>query len=138
MHTLTISPTYELLSRVEAAEYLRLDITTISRMITAGRLPTVRLGCRVLLRREALAAYLHPAHPVTHTPAPDPEAIITRPEAIRVLKISPSHFDSLAKEHGLTPLYAGRSVRFRLAEVLAFIDACSTPATIGPLAGRVR
>lgn len=48
----------DLLTRAEAADAARVSLETLKRWIAAGHLPTVRPGGRVLVRRDALAAYL--------------------------------------------------------------------------------
>lgn len=48
----------DLLTRDEAAEVLRVSLTTMSRIIGSGRLPHLRIGRAVRIPREALDAYV--------------------------------------------------------------------------------
>lgn len=47
-----------LLDLNEGASALRVSRSTVKRLIGEGRLPVVRIGRRVLLRRDALEAFL--------------------------------------------------------------------------------
>lgn len=48
----------DLLTREEAAEVLRVSLTTMSRILGSGRLPHLRIGRAVRIPREALDAYV--------------------------------------------------------------------------------
>lgn len=48
----------DLLTRSEAADVLRVSLTTMSRIIGSGRLPHLRIGRAVRIPREALDAYV--------------------------------------------------------------------------------
>lgn len=55
-HHLSTAP--ELLTRSEAAAIARVHVETLARWISGGRLPTVRLGRKVLIARPALEAFI--------------------------------------------------------------------------------
>jgi excisionase family DNA binding protein len=44
----------EVMTRVEACAYLKISLPTLKRYIRAGMIPVVKLGRRVLLRKETL------------------------------------------------------------------------------------
>jgi len=48
----------DLLTLTEAADAARVTVKTISRWIADGRLPIVRMGRRVLIRRDTFAAFV--------------------------------------------------------------------------------
>jgi excisionase family DNA binding protein len=59
----------ELLTRAEAADVARVHVDTLARWITDGSLPAVRLGRRVLVRRDSLTALIEQSTaPATHGP----------------------------------------------------------------------
>lgn len=54
----TITPTPELLSVPVAAEYLSVSERFVRRMVSEGRVPVVKLGKHVRVRRADLDAYI--------------------------------------------------------------------------------
>lgn len=136
-----------LLDRLSAAERARCHVATLDRWIAAGRLPTVRLGeRRVLLRASALEALAEATAtgitpPQTAEPLPV-GARVTRQEAATWLRIGTTTLDTWAQPYAvpplrLTPARMGRRLTYRAADLAALIDATSSPATSGPLAGRI-
>jgi excisionase family DNA binding protein len=58
----------EVMTKQEAADYLKISLPTLERRIRAGVIPVVKLGRRVLLRKEALDRVLRD-HERVRTPA---------------------------------------------------------------------
>lgn len=135
-----------LLDRMSAAERARCHVATMDRWITAGRLPVVRLGDRVLVRVSALEALATATAtgvtPPLSTLALPAGARVTRAEAAQWLAVGESTLKTWAKSPvaphpRLCPERMGRRVTYRVDDVAALIDANSSPATSGPLAGRI-
>lgn len=132
---------YDLRTRLEAAEALRAHPASVDRWIKAGALPCVRLGTRVLVRSTVLTAFIA-AHegtaPTAETPAAvaDPQAVMNYPEAARTLRVARSTLDRWSAAGEIPAFHVGRNLKVRAADVAAFIDRNSIPATTGPLAGR--
>lgn len=53
-----MDPQYELLTRDEAADALRVHVSTIGHMTRRGQLPAVRVGKRVFITRAAIQAHI--------------------------------------------------------------------------------
>lgn len=135
-----------LLDRMSAAERARCHIATLDRWIDAGRLPVVRFGGRVLLRvsaveslAEASATGRAPALTAQELP---PGARVTRREAAQWLTVGETTLKTWTTSakgpvRRPRPERMGRRVTYRAADIAALIDANSTPATTGPLAGRI-
>lgn len=132
---------YALLRRSEAAALFHRSTKTLDEWIKAGRLPVVRIGARVLIRRSAVAAYLdalNPEHSARAEPAaagPAAGAYISLNHAAGVLGIHRNTLDALTITGDLPRLRFGRSRVLPLEAVTSYIDAQSEPATTGPLAG---
>lgn len=73
---------YALFTRDEAAAFLRVHRSTISRMTTAGKLQYVRVGRRVLYPRGGLEMYIRGEHDTIYTPdyATGQTSLYQRPE----------------------------------------------------------
>lgn len=135
-----------LLDRLSAAERARCHVATLDRWISAGRLPVVRLGDRVLLRASALealaAATSTGTTPPSVTPALPTGARVTRREAAQWLSVGETTMKTWASTTDAphrcpAPERMGRRITYRAADIAAMIDANSHPATSGPLAGRI-
>lgn len=64
----------DLLTRQEAADVLRVSLTTMSRIVGSGELPHLRIGSALRIPREALDAYVRGEYagaPVEPMSAPD-------------------------------------------------------------------
>jgi excisionase family DNA binding protein len=57
----------EVMTKQEAADYLKISLPTLERRIRAGVIPVVKFGRRVLLRKAALDQVLRD-HERTHAP----------------------------------------------------------------------
>lgn len=135
-----------LLDRLSAAERTRCHVATLDRWIAAGRLPVVRLGDRVLLRVSALEALAEATStgtvpPLTAHALPD-GARVTRREAAQWLSVGETTLktwatSSEAPRRRPNAERMGRRITYRAADIAAMIDANSSPATSGPLAGRI-
>lgn len=135
-----------LLDRLSAAERVRCHVATLDRWVSAGRLPVVRLGDRVLLRASALealaAATARGTTPPAATSALPAGVRVTRREAAHWLTVGETTLKSWATSHKAprrcpAPERMGRRITYRAADIAAMIDANSHPATSGPLAGRI-
>lgn len=56
--TALAGPTHNIMTRAEAAKYARVGLSLLDEAIRAGDLVPIRKGRRVLLRREAVEAWL--------------------------------------------------------------------------------
>lgn len=56
--TLTLPPPDEIMSASEAAEYLKIHRSTVTRWIAEGRLHGYKIGAKLLVKRSSLADFL--------------------------------------------------------------------------------
>lgn len=137
---LTIPAAYTLLTYEEAAARARATVTTVWRWVDAGKLPVVRIGARVFIRRAALDAYIDPQGTVglgsDDLEGIDRGALLTYTETFRVLRVSRFTLDRLTAEQQIAVLRVGNRNKVRLGAVVDLIDDMTVPATAGPLTGR--
>lgn len=131
---------YILLSMPEAAKSFQRSTATLAVWLKSGKLPTVRIGRRVLVRRSTLGSYLDALDPRRQpTPRADLSPIargyLPFNEAATVLGISRNMLTVLSRDGRIKSAKFVNSRYVPVSALADFIDSNAIPATTGPLAG---
>jgi excisionase family DNA binding protein len=95
----------------ETAAMLKVNPETIRRYIASGRLPAVRIGRRIRIRREAIETLAEPVHPKQASHMPDrndgaPDSSVTRltdaqvVDALAAIRQAARFRETLLDRHG--------------------------------------
>lgn len=129
---------YRLITRVEAAGQFGRSPATLARWIADGRLPTVRIVRRVLIRESTFRDYLDASNP--DQPIADPvnlapviDRYLTMNHAAELLGIHRNTVAKLVRSGDLTSVTFGHFRYVTVRSLIALIDSHTMPATTGPL-----